>query len=517
MRCHSSATYELLGLYVIRQGPAGSLFGYRNVVAVDDSNGDGIDDFVVGAPSIYSTAVSGAMYRFCVAAPTALPDPSAIDFGRKKLDRPASAPQSATLVSDSSNAATIVTEVTFSGPDAEAFSTQVIEYPYYPDWETAATVGFRFRPTRSGQHNATAAIFTRAAQTTPLLVSLTGEGDSAAVGNSVVWAAGSQEVNNVRYYGLYRLNANTQSASIRFYGAPSTLPINYVRGIVATGDNTVVVASNQFNNTVFRTFYFGSLIEVNTTSGARRDISAAGSGPVLGYVSGLKVGPDGALYVGSASLVNGGEATICRVDLATGNRTTVSSDSVGSGPSLGTAEKGAAYDLLFEESGTLLAATPNGLLRVDTTTGARTLIGSASAPKIAGMCQADPGAIAATHPAARSVVLVSTIDGTTTLVSGPGLGDGPELIAPSAIARDTDGNYLVLDARNHGIFRVYASTGDRELLSEGLGDPETPEPDGLYFFPKPNSDEEYALHSSLMFLQPQTPPSAASGAWTEYE
>ena len=113
----------------------------------------------------------------------------------------------------------------------------------------------------------------------------------------------------------------------------------------------------------------GDIVSVNPTTGNRTLVSGAGMG------TGENLNSAGFAIIGSnVYAANEAENDIAKIDTLTGNRTVVSSSTVGTGPGLnGTNIPG---DVELDHSGNLLALTvqSSSLLRIDPTTGNRTLI-----------------------------------------------------------------------------------------------------------------------------------------------
>jgi hypothetical protein len=131
-------------------------------------------------------------------------------------------------------------------------------------------------------------------------------------------------------------------------------------------------------STAFVADEFEGLLSVDLATGNRTIISgkSAGSGPAFNTAA------DVATY-GGQLLVSGGNTTdfstfgIYRIDPTTGNRTMVSTSTVGTGP----IDPGGTLLLAVEPGGTILASTLNsslGLLAVDPTTGNRTILSDAT-------------------------------------------------------------------------------------------------------------------------------------------
>jgi hypothetical protein len=241
---------------------------------------------------------------------------------------------------------------------------------------------------------------------------------------------------------------------------------------------------------------------------------AAGLNPgdiVIGQLAGTSANPD---------------AMLLRVDPVTGDRTIISDNSVGTGPSFNPSGAMAAIDYLSWQSDGSILATESGLtpgtgtafgeiFRVDPATGDRTLITTlpTSAPTDSAYFAARqfgnrilataPGELLSidpttgistivsgssvgtgpslTHPfgfvvsgtnvivadTALGIVNIDTLTGNRTILSGLGVGAGPTLTSPADVAFDPLGNLLATttDLSTHALLRIDPITGDRTIVS----------------------------------------------------
>lgn len=174
-----------------------------------------------------------------------------------------------------------------------------------------------------------------------------------------------------------------------------------------------------------------ALLRVDPDTGVRTTISSnsVGSGPSLDLPWGLAIEPGGDILV-----VNSSSASVVRVNPATGDRTYVSGGGVGTGPLLNT-----PWGIAIEADGDLLVVdefapdSEGGVIRVDPDTGDRTA------------------------------------------VSSNAIGTGPDYDDPFSIALEADGNILVANYIGAGpersVLRVDPVSGDRETVtSNSVGD-----------------------------------------------
>jgi hypothetical protein len=129
---------------------------------------------------------------------------------------------------------------------------------------------------------------------------------------------------------------------------------------------------------------FGGIIRVDPATGARTTLSASGEpagGPSFLQPVGIAVAPNGDLLVTDEDAY-GGTGGVMRVDATSGARTTISANAAPVGGTL----FGQPYGIALAPSGQILVADfeafdgAGGLLRVDPTTGARTVVSSNGAP-----------------------------------------------------------------------------------------------------------------------------------------
>jgi sugar lactone lactonase YvrE len=141
-------------------------------------------------------------------------------------------------------------------------------------------------------------------------------------------------------------------------------------GIAIAPDGSLVVVDT----------YGYQVLRVDPATGNRTTISSnsVGTGPTFDYVYGLALEPDGHILVGDRDGFDG-NGGIIRIDPATGNRTTVSSNAVGLGPAL----NGPA-SLALAPDGSIITGTTGAdggaVFRVDPVSGNRTLISSNASP-----------------------------------------------------------------------------------------------------------------------------------------
>jgi len=220
----------------------------------------------------------------------------------------------------------------------------------------------------------------------------------------------------------------------------------------------------------------GSLLALNTLASSRgvlrvaRDTgdrsvvssNSVGSGPAFVTPRGIAVGPEGTIFVADASSDH-----VLAIDPATGNRSVFSSEAVGTGPALMN-----PADLSIDAGGDLLVfdSASASLLRIDRTSGDRTVVASpsvGSGPNLFAQAMA--------VEATGSVLLVSLagdlwrVDAATgdrVLLASREIGSGPDFQSARGVAVEAAGGTAVaVDATLDAVLRVELATGDRTPVS----------------------------------------------------
>ncbi|HVU87161.1 MAG TPA: PEP-CTERM sorting domain-containing protein [Pirellulales bacterium] len=209
-----------------------------------------------------------------------------------------------------------------------------------------------------------------------------------------------------------------------------------------------------------------ALLEIDPATGNRTVISdnSIGTGPSLyyNYVSDIGIDfpaipyisyqADGSLLVTVASPNSSTGSALLRVDPATGDRTLVSDELANSGPPV-------YYVAARDFGNSILVGGPQGTALIDPATGNRTAF---SAVNVSGFA-IDGSNIYAASADQASVYAINASTGTPTLISGQGVGTGPDLHRPQDVALNSAGNLLVLDG--HTVYNVDPITGDRTIIS----------------------------------------------------
>jgi streptogramin lyase len=171
----------------------------------------------------------------------------------------------------------------------------------------------------------------------------------------------------------------------------------------------------------------------------------------------------------------------------TGDRGVLSSEDVGSGPSLRR-----PFDVTLEADGQILMTdnSNRALVRVDPQTGDRMIFSGCttldcSAPiglgppfSVIGMLALESSGDALLTATQRSVFRVDAASGDRTILSGCSdtacssvIGVGPEFISPSGITVELSGDILVSDWTLRSVLRVDPTSGDRTVVSGCIDEP----------------------------------------------
>ena len=194
---------------------------------------------------------------------------------------------------------------------------------------------------------------------------------------------------------------------------------------------------------------------VDAATGDRTIIAnpTTGTGPVLGFPTGIAVEPGGDAVVTDLVL-----DAVVRVDPATGNRTSVADATTGHGPAL---TRAMAID-----------AAPDGRLVVAEVPFDPTFCVYLCPSELCGICLIPAPSLVAVDPASgdRTRVsgggscLVVSISNCLTPYLGR-TGSGPDLFEPTGVAVESPGSYVVADGLG-AVVRVNAATGRRRVLTD---------------------------------------------------
>lgn len=212
-----------------------------------------------------------------------------------------------------------------------------------------------------------------------------------------------------------------------------------------------------------------AVFSVDRTTGAMSPLSSAsvGDGPSLSAPIGIESGP----AAGHALVLDAFARALFDIDLATGDRTVVSAlDDPASGSVI------SAKYLTLQTPQRALLSTSTQVYAVDLTTGMRTLVASNSVGKgpafgtLSGMVYHPTRArvFIGNHVSkpGMNVVSVDPVSGDRTIISGPGVGTGPLFEDIEELAVDEAGDRLfVTDMDIDTIFAIDLTTGDRTIVA----------------------------------------------------
>ncbi len=308
-------------------------------------------------------------------------------------------------------------------------------------------------------------------------------------------------------------------------------PVPYILEIdLSTGDRTLLSSDSAGSGPAFRDYeaggvvvedddsllaLFGDVYRIDRTTGDRTVVSSdsVGSGPTLSSVRtrGLAIEPGGA----TAIVAVPDFATFLRVDLATGDRTVVSSGSVGTGPS----PSGGFESVDIAPDGTIYACDLTNffgpLFRIDPLTGDRTASLLPGPLYVYDLEVMDDGRVALGlfenqtgfyNHGTGMLEDVSGLFGESMFgTGGTLLGDGPYFEYSRSIGIGPEsGRLFIGDGLIETLYRVDIATGDRAVVSST--DPLHPRGSGPAILGAYN----------VSHLAIDEPPSASVDGWARY-
>ncbi len=277
--------------------------------------------------------------------------------------------------------------------------------------------------------------------------------------------------------GIFKVDPSTGDRTIvTGFGAGSGPSIVNPVGIVIEESGNIL-ASDLAGDSIFR---------IDPSTGNRTLISGpgVGVGPGLGSPVGIAIDQNGNIVVSTNFSHSVGSAVgdVLSVNLATGDRSTLSSSflGIGSGPDLFF-----PFGIAINANGQILAVeTSDGgrILQIEPSTGDRTIVSGSGVgagtsfnfpqlPELPyGIVLEDDGKILLSDPIGAVIFRVDPVDGARSIVSGLGNGSGPGLIAPVGIASGVGGLIYTTDTIAAALYSIDPITGDRTLASgTGIG------------------------------------------------
>ncbi len=271
--------------------------------------------------------------------------------------------------------------------------------------------------------------------------------------------------------GIFSVDPSTGDRTIvSGFGVGSGPSFSTPFEITVTPDGDILV-SDIFGDSIFR---------VDPTTGDRTRVSGSGvgAGPAFGGPAGIALGPSNSLIVTTVStyeIAGFNVGDVYRVDLATGDRTTLSSSflGIGTGPDLFR-----PVSVVINANGQILVTDVDGILTIDPLTGNRSLLSNddvGTGPDFStplGMALEGNGNILVADFDLDAIFRVNSTTGDRTFASGGGIGSGPELQRPGGVAVNANGTIFATDQGANALYSINPITGDRALLSGaavGLG------------------------------------------------
>ncbi len=161
-----------------------------------------------------------------------------------------------------------------------------------------------------------------------------------------------------------------------------------------------------------------------------------------------------------------GYPAVFQINLETGTRLILSSDTMGIGPLLGPVSS-----LAVDPTGAIFAGSFFTILQIDALSGNRSVVsGGVLTPDIViflpeGLAVETMDTLVMVDSLTTRVTRVDLLSGLATVISDDGIGLGPSLFFPVAIAVEADGMLVVTDITLRALIRIDPLTGDRMMLS----------------------------------------------------
>jgi hypothetical protein len=262
---------------------------------------------------------------------------------------------------------------------------------------------------------------------------------------------------------LYRFVSLTSITTLTAFACTLTIPIKYIKAATLNAGDVVFSqdgGGSGANNAV---------LKADPVTGNRTLISQTGvlgTGPDFGsLIGGLTLDP-----VGNILLACFDAGTVMKIDVGTGNRTVVSSNLVGTGPSIQNIN-----DLVVAPNGDIYATAQNinSIVRIDPVTGNRTVV---SGPGVGtgtgfsaavGLTRTPAGDFYVYDANVETVTLINGTNGNRTVISGGGVGGGPVFGEFGTDVELATAGFLAT-TNLHEIYRVDIATGNRSILSDAV-------------------------------------------------
>lgn len=213
----------------------------------------------------------------------------------------------------------------------------------------------------------------------------------------------------------------------------------------------------------------GVVKQVDPTTGSVRIVPGVGRGTdrLFGVPQAVAIDEtNGSLVV--VELATTATTGVVRVVPGTGQRTVLSNQSIGTGPTFRNPKA-----IALETQGTVLVIDQGlrAVIRVDPRNGDRTLVSGpsvGSGPDLVGpngFAVDSSGMLWVADTVLAALLRIDPLTGRRTIVSDATLGSGPLLAMPQAVALEVDGTLAVVDGVLRAVVRVQPQTGNRTIVS----------------------------------------------------
>jgi len=218
----------------------------------------------------------------------------------------------------------------------------------------------------------------------------------------------------------------------------------------------------------------GHIFKIDPRTGNRTVISSSvaptvGTGGFLAQIYGLAIDANGNIIAADT-----GSAAIYRIDPSTGNRTVLASSTIGTGAAFSS-----SFAVIVNPDASivwvtdaalqpLISLNPATLVRTVVSSSSGTLVGTGAAfNSPTGLIRLSDGSyLVVNFSGANYLLRVDPTTGNRTVVSGASVGSGSTLGSRYSDAVDTAGNYYIADYSSNAIVKVDPLTGNRTTVSK---------------------------------------------------
>jgi hypothetical protein len=270
------------------------------------------------------------------------------------------------------------------------------------------------------------------------------------------------------------INAAVRSTAPAIVSVRMCSPVPGTTGTGPALDQPVSMALDSLNNRLLLVDLTpDAVISVDLATADRTTVSSAtvGTGPALGYPSGIDLDATNGRVLVADPGFGGGLSALVAVDLGTGDRTILSGSGVGTGPQFGD-----PWDVALDSTNNRAIVADRlevAVLLVDLATGDRTVLSDATTGS--GPSFSDPYSVALDASRNRVIVAdfgldallaVDLASGARSVLSDAATGSGPSFTDPVQVRIDVDGDrVLVVGLTAQALLSVDLATGDRSFVS----------------------------------------------------